>query len=98
MRLAVQRSQLTSEMRIDVLPGQLGGSVTDASGAVIANARMTLTSSANGISRMAVSDASGRWTIARLPSGNYKIKAESTGFRTISRRFTTTRDGLRPTT
>ena len=68
---------------MDVLPGQIGGYVTDPTGAVIANARITLTSSENGISRMAASDASGRWIIAGLPSGIYKVKAESAGFRTI---------------
>jgi hypothetical protein len=72
-----------SNLRMDVLPGQIGGYVTDPTGAVIANARITLTSSENGISRTAASDASGRWIIAGLPSGNYKIKAESAGFRTI---------------
>ncbi len=72
-----------SNLRMDVLPGQIGGYVTDPTGAVIANARITLTSSDNGISRTAASDASGRWIIAGLPSGNYKINAESAGFRTI---------------
>ena len=81
--LRSSEADVTSEMRMDVLPGQIGGYVTDPTGAVIPNARITLTSSENGISRMAASDASGRWTIAGLPSGNYKIKAESPGFRTI---------------
>jgi hypothetical protein len=60
----------------------MGGYVTDATGAVIANAQITVTSSENGMSRSAVTDSSGHWTILGLPSGNYKIKLDSRGFKT----------------
>ena len=62
--------------------GQMGGYVTDQSGAVVAGAQVTITSSDNGSSRSVTTDASGHWTVLGLPSGNYKLKMESRGFRT----------------
>src|SRR5579864_6380942 len=68
-------------VQIQALPGQMGGYVTDATGAVVPNARITVTSADNGAVRTAMTDASGRWIMAGLQSGNYKAKAEQTGFR-----------------
>lgn len=63
-------------------PGQMGGYVTDASGATVANARITVTSSDTGTSRSVMTDSAGHWMVLGLPSGYYKVKAESPGFRT----------------
>jgi len=68
--------------RIQSPAGQMGGYVTDQTGAVVQNAQVTVTSSDNGISRSTVTDAAGHWTVLGLPSGNYKLKVESRGFRT----------------
>jgi hypothetical protein len=68
--------------RIQSPAGQMGGYVTDATGAVIANAQIAVTSSENGMSRSTVTDSSGHWTLLGLPSGNYKIKLDSRGFKT----------------
>lgn len=75
-------AQNTSQpnMQIQALPGQMGGYVTDPTGAVISNARITVTSSDNGTVRTATTDASGRWIMFGMQSGNYKAKAEQTGF------------------
>ena len=62
-------------------PGQMGGYVTDPSGAVIPNARVTITAS-NGASRTATTDGEGRWVVSGLGSGNFKAKAEMPGFQT----------------
>lgn len=62
-------------------PGQMGGYIVDPTGAAIPNARVTITSD-NGSSRVVVTDAQGRWVTGGLPSGNYKAKAETTGFQT----------------
>ena len=61
--------------------GQMGGYVTDPSGAVVPDAQVTVTSSENGMSRSAVTDSNGHWTVLGLPSGNYKIKLDSRGFK-----------------
>ncbi|MGD1080746.1 MAG: carboxypeptidase-like regulatory domain-containing protein [Candidatus Sulfotelmatobacter sp.] len=68
-----------SNARVEALPGQMGGYVVDSSGAMVPNARVTITSK-NGAARTAVTDAQGRWLIAGLPSGNFKAKAEMAGF------------------
>jgi hypothetical protein len=62
-------------------PGQMGGYVTDPSGTVIPNARITITAS-NGASRTATTDAEGRWVVSGLGSGNFRAKAEMLGFQT----------------
>jgi len=74
-QMVQQRSQETA-----TTPGQMGGYVVDPSGAVIPNARVTITSPAIG-SRTAPTDSQGRWVIAGLPSGAYKAQAEATGFK-----------------
>jgi hypothetical protein len=56
--------------------------VTDPTGAVVPNAHITITSTDNGATRTAVTDATGRWLLGGLGSGNYKAKAEVQGFRT----------------
>jgi len=56
--------------------------VPESSGAVVPNARVTITSTDNGATRTAVTDAQGRWLIGGLGSGNFKAKAEMPGFRT----------------
>jgi hypothetical protein len=63
-------------------PGQIGGYVIDPSGAVVSNARITITPSMTGGTATAVTDSQGAWMIAGLPSGNYKARAEAPGFKT----------------
>jgi Carboxypeptidase regulatory-like domain/Photosynthesis system II assembly factor YCF48 len=67
--------------------GQIVGYVVDPSGAVVSNARITITPSAitsskAGASATAVTNSQGAWLIAGLPSGNYKAQAEAQGFKT----------------
>jgi hypothetical protein len=62
--------------------GVMGGYVTDPSGAVVSGAQVTVTSSDNGMSHSTVTDTNGHWTMLGLPSGSYKVKLESRGFRT----------------
>jgi carboxypeptidase family protein len=69
------------EARTLTVPGQMGGYVTDPSGAVVPNARVTITST-NGATQIVTTDASGHWIDAGMPSGNYKAKVEMLGFQT----------------
>ena len=68
-----------------LLPGQLGGIVADPSGAVIPNARVTVTQSDNGFSQSTITDQQGRWVVSNVPSGKVRIMAESRGFKTTGR-------------
>jgi Carboxypeptidase regulatory-like domain len=63
-------------------PGQMGGVVTDPSGAIIANARVTITSNENGTNRTVLTDSRGQWMVLGLPSGSYKAQADIAGFKT----------------
>jgi len=71
-----------SNLKMESFPGQMGGYVTDPTGAVVPNARVTITSTDNGATRTATTDGSGRWLIGGLGSGNYKAKTEMPGFKT----------------
>jgi hypothetical protein len=71
-----------SNYRVAALPGQMGGYVTDPSGAVVPNARITVTNSANGATQTAVTDGLGHWLLGGMGSGTFKAKAEMPGFRT----------------
>jgi hypothetical protein len=63
------------------LPGQMGGYVVDQTGAVIPNARVTITSADNSTTSTAVTDSQGHWLVAGLPSGDFKARADASGFK-----------------
>jgi hypothetical protein len=73
---------IVGRTRQQALPGQMGGYITDPSGAVIPNARITVTSPDGAATRVAVTDNQGRWLVYGLPSGAYQAKVEMTGFNT----------------
>jgi Carboxypeptidase regulatory-like domain len=81
MAAAAPTNYAQPNMQMQAQPGQMGGYVVDPTGAVIGNARITVTSSDNGTVRMATTDSSGRWIMLNMQSGNYKAKAESPGFK-----------------
>src|SRR5215475_6838556 len=56
------------------------GTVTDASGAVIPDATVTLTSKETNASRQTTSNAAGTYTFNGLAPGNYSITGEKSGF------------------
>jgi hypothetical protein len=63
--------------------GHLAGVVHDASGAVVPNAKVTVTMS-TGARFTAVTDSAGRWTISGVPTGNGVLTASAPGFATAS--------------
>ena len=63
-------------------PGQIGGYVVDPTGAVVSNARITITPAKAGGTATALTNSQGSWLIAGLPTGNYKAQAEAPGFKT----------------
>lgn len=64
--------------------GQIEGTVTDPTGAAIANAKVTLTNPATGLNVAATTNASGNYIARELPVGSYKVVAEAAGFKTVS--------------
>ena len=63
--------------------GALAGTVTDPSGAVIADATVTATSLATGQTRTTTTDANGLYKFSLLPPGNYSVNFSAKGFKTI---------------
>lgn len=68
-----------------LLPGQLGGVVTDPSGAVISNARVTVSQADRGFNVATHTDSQGRWVVSNVPSGKVRIMAAATGFNSTVR-------------
>ena len=60
--------------------GQLAGVVTDASGARVSRARVTVLDLATGTVKNVDSDAAGRWVLSGVTSGKVRVTVNSPGF------------------
>ncbi|ADV84139.1 TonB-dependent receptor [Terriglobus saanensis] len=65
--------------------GELKGQITDASGATLPGARVTLTQTANGVSQSRQATSAGEYDYTQLNSGTYKISVEQPGFSRLER-------------
>jgi hypothetical protein len=63
--------------------GRIVGSVTDSTGATVANANVTVTSQDTGVSTSVVTDARGEYRANNLPPGNYQVQVEAPGMQTV---------------
>jgi len=63
--------------------GALTGKVIDASGNGVANATVTATCADNGQMRSATTATDGSYRLDGLPPGNYRVKFEASGFKTV---------------
>jgi len=72
--------------------GSIAGTVTDESGAVIPNAKITVNNRDTGASRELTTDGTGRYAVEALASGVYTVRVEATGF-TIRERGATVQAG-----
>src|SRR5215472_13870059 len=61
------------------------GTITDSSGAAVANARVNITEVNTSIVRNANTNESGNYSFPDLPPGTYKVTVEQTGFKRASR-------------
>ncbi|MGH9839460.1 MAG: carboxypeptidase-like regulatory domain-containing protein, partial [Blastocatellia bacterium] len=61
--------------------GSLSGTVQDSAGAAVLGAKVTATNADTGSSRTVTADAEGHWAINVLPTGNYKLTFEASGFK-----------------
>ena len=64
--------------------GTILGTVTDASGAVVAGAKVTILNEGTALTRTVVSDANGEYTAPSLPTGRYTVLSEISGFKALS--------------
>ena len=63
----------------------LNGTVTDPSGAAVANAKITATKADTGQSRLVESGQAGNYNLVRLAPGRYDLTIEAPGFKTVKR-------------
>ena len=70
--------------------GSVSGTVTDATGAVVPNASITITNVATGAQRVSASNAQGEYSITQLPAADYRIVVSAAGFDTSHQNFTLT--------
>ncbi len=64
--------------------GDVAGTLTDPSGAVVPNATVTVTNLATGESKTTTSSGTGSFRVSLLIPGNYKIVASASGFASVT--------------
>ncbi len=64
--------------------GQFTGTVTDPSGAAIADAKVTVTNVGTNLSVVTTTSQTGSYVARELPVGTYRITAEASGFKTTT--------------
>ena len=74
-----------------LLPAQtttaiISGTVTDASGAVVAGAKVDVRNVGTGITRSTTSNGQGRYRVPELLIGDYEVQASQAGFQTVLRK------------
>ncbi len=62
--------------------GTVAGAITDASGAVVAGAAVTLTDTSTNVARTTTTNAAGRYTFVDVNPGNYNVEISKQGFST----------------
>lgn len=72
-------------LRAQTSQGRILGTVTDASGAVVPGARVTVTNTATAVSREVTSSNAGEFVAPGLEAGPYSVKIQAKGFATTER-------------
>ena len=62
------------------ITGNIRGTVTDPSGAVVRDAAVTVQQTETGLSRQTVTDRNGEYVLLELPVGHYRLQAVAKGF------------------
>ena len=65
--------------------GTITGTVTDSTGAVVPNVKITVANPEKGVVRDTVSNGAGDYTVAKIPLGTYTVSAEAPGFEKLTR-------------
>ncbi|MBS1855699.1 MAG: TonB-dependent receptor [Acidobacteria bacterium] len=65
--------------------GQITGQVTDQAGAIVPDAKITLTQTATGFKRELTTNGDGYYTAPALSPGTYSLSVNQTGFGTVTR-------------
>jgi len=84
-------------LRAQLATAELNGRVTDDSGAVLPGATVTVTQTATGLVRTAVTDGNGAYLLSNLPTGPYRLEVSLQGFRTYVQTGIVLQVGATPT-
>src|SRR5215472_2897000 len=76
----------TGSARAQTFQGGIRGTLTDATGAVIRDAKVTLIDQGTGISRSTLSGNGGEYTFAALNPATYTIVAQRPGFKLLEQK------------
>lgn len=79
----------TANLNAQATTATVQGTITDASGAAVPDAKIDVKNTGTGAAQSSTSNAQGRYTITSLGVGNYEINVSKTGFQTTSRRAVT---------
>ena len=60
--------------------GNIVGTISDATGAAIPNAKITITDVAKGVNFTTTTNESGNYSQGHLVPGNYEVRVEASGF------------------
>src|SRR5437764_15005383 len=63
----------------------LVGTITDASGAVVVNAKVMISETNTGVSRTSNTNESGNYSFPNMPPGTYAVTAEMAGLKKATR-------------
>jgi hypothetical protein len=81
--LAMCASLMTMPLSAQRATATISGTVTDPSGAVVPMVAVRATSVGTGAGQGTVSDSQGRYRIAELPVGEYRVQVEKDGFQSV---------------
>src|SRR6516225_4648656 len=82
LAFGVVLSLLPLQAQVDT--GSITGTVTDASGAVVNGAKISLTNEGTGASLTMSTTSDGTYTFSPVRIGTYKIDASAQGFKTVT--------------
>lgn len=71
----------SAQLSAQAVSGTILGTVHDASGALVANAPITITNTATGLHRTVETDASGEFSAPSLPPGIYSLTVQTEAFK-----------------
>jgi hypothetical protein len=83
-------------LHAQVAGGTLSGTITDPSGAAVANAQVTIKNSATGVARAVTTNTEGLYSAANLLPGDYEIAVSAPGFNTETKKGITINVGSQP--
>ncbi len=78
-------SLLAFKLAASAQPAQVTGIITDANSALIPGAQLTLTNVDTTVTRKAVTNADGYYSIPFVPSGNYQLNVLASCFKPVTR-------------